>query len=208
MPLVAQPASGTTPARVVAHADTHDALRGKPSLSMVGLLVVEMVIGYEWFMSGLVKFVRGDFPSGLAGELMKKAPEMAPWYGSFIRSAVIPNGVAFGYAIEIAELLAGIVLIAGPLIWLLAWARVSDGVRSSVLLLTAVATIGATFLAINLHFANGASHPWFLPADEFDEGLDLDSVLPVMQLLIATVSIVLFRRLRRSSTGHPTPWRS
>lgn len=45
MPLVAQPASGTTPARVVAHADTHDALRGKPSLSMVGLLMVEIVRG-------------------------------------------------------------------------------------------------------------------------------------------------------------------
>jgi len=36
--------------------------------------------------------------------------------------------------------------------------------------------------------------------DPNDEGIDLDSVLPAMQVLIATVSIVLFRRLRRSST--------
>ena len=28
-----------------------DLRRMKPSLSMIGLLVVEIVIGYEWFMS-------------------------------------------------------------------------------------------------------------------------------------------------------------
>jgi hypothetical protein len=43
-----------------------DALCRKPSLSMIGLLLVGMIIGYEWFISGLVKFVRGGFPSGLA----------------------------------------------------------------------------------------------------------------------------------------------
>ncbi len=42
-----------------------DTLRGKPGLSMIGLLIVEMIIGYEWFISGLTKFVHGDFPSGL-----------------------------------------------------------------------------------------------------------------------------------------------
>jgi hypothetical protein len=47
----------------------HDPLRGKPGLSMIGFLVVEMIIGYEWFVSGLVKLVRGGFPAGLAGEL-------------------------------------------------------------------------------------------------------------------------------------------
>ena len=43
-----------------------DALRGKPGLAMVGLLLVEMIIGYEWLVSGVAKFVRGGFPSGLA----------------------------------------------------------------------------------------------------------------------------------------------
>ena len=74
---------------------TFDDVRGKPTLSMTGLLAVEMVIGYEWLISGLLKFVRGDFPS----------------------------------------------------------------VRRTVLLFTAAAPIGGAFLAINLHLANGASHP-------------------------------------------------
>jgi hypothetical protein len=57
------------------------------------------------------------------------------------------------------------------------------------------------FLAINLHLANGGSHPWLLPGDAFDEGIDLDSVLPALQIVIATVSIILFRRLRRTRAG-------
>jgi hypothetical protein len=178
-------------------------LRGKPSLTNMGLLVVEMIIGYEWFISGLVKFVRGDFPAGLAKELLKKLPEMVPWYGGFIKSAIIPNAQLFGYAIEAAELLAGIVLIAGPLIWLFAWDRVSDKVRNAVLFFTATAAVGGAFLAINLHIANGGSHPWLMPNTSFDEGIDLDSVLPAIQIVFATVSIIEFRRLRMIAAGSP-----
>ena len=69
--------------------------------------------------------------------------------------------------------------------------------RRAVLLSTAAAAIGGAFLAINLHLANGASHPWLIPGDAFDEGIDLDSVLPAIQIVIATVSIILFRRFRR-----------
>lgn len=169
---------------------------------MIGLLVVEMIIGYEWLMSGLVKLVRGDFPSGLAEELLKKAPGAATWYGSFVNNAVIPNAAFFGYTIEISELLAGIVLILGPLIWIFGWDRVSDRTRTAVLTAIAAAAVGGTFLAINLHMANGASHPWLLPGDSFDEGIDLDSVLPGIQIVIATVSVVMLKRLRRDhSTG-------
>ena len=178
-------------------------LRGKPSLGMSGLLVVEIVIGYEWFISGLVKFVRGGFPAGLADELVEKSEGVAPWYGRFLESAVIPNADLFGYAIEISELIAGVVLIVGPLIALFAWERVSDRVRSLVLFLTAVAAIGGAFLAVNLHLANGASHPWLIPGDAFDEGIDLDSVLPAIQIVIATVSIILLRRLRAPTIGLP-----
>ncbi|MDP1860545.1 MAG: hypothetical protein Q8K82_17850 [Gemmatimonadaceae bacterium] len=184
---------------------TIDDLRGKPTLSMAGLLVVEMVIGYEWFISGLLKFVRGDFPSGLADELLAKSDGVSAWYGSFLKTVVVPVAQAFGYAIETSEVLAGIALIVGPLIGLWAWDRVSDRVRRTVLFFTAAAAIGGAFLAINLHLANGASHPWLIPGDAFDEGIDLDSVLPAIQIVIATVSIILFRRLRRQPSDHDTP---
>ncbi len=89
-------------------------LRGKPGLGMVGLLLAEIILGYEWFLSGLVKVVRGDFASGLPEEVLEKLPDIATWYGRFLRGVVIPNATFFGYAIEIAEILAGAVLIVGP----------------------------------------------------------------------------------------------
>lgn len=180
-----------------------DTLRGKPSLSMIGLLAVEMIVGYEWLISGLVKLARGDFPSGLADELLEKSAGAAPWYVAFLKAAVIPNAEVFGYLIELSELCAGAVLILGPLTWLLAWDRVPDRTRSAVLWLTALAAIGGAFLAINLHLANGASHPWLIPGDAFDEGIDLDSILPAVQVVIATISLILLGRLRRGSAGDP-----
>lgn len=101
-----------------------DTLRGKASVPTIGLLFVTMIIGYEWFISGLDKFVRGNFPAGLAEELLKKSAGGSEWYGGLLKDAVIPNARIFGYAIEASELLAGIALIAGSLIWLFAWNRV------------------------------------------------------------------------------------
>jgi len=180
-------------------------LIGKPDFALLGFLFVEMIIGYEWFISGLVKFVRGGFPTGLASALVEKAAGAAGWYGGFLKSVVIPNAVAFGYAVEWSELLAGVVFLAGPLIWIFAWHRISDRVRLLVLFFTAMAAIGGAFLAINLHFANAASHPWLLPRDGFDEGIDLDSVLPAIQVVIATVSINVFKRIRRANFNSALP---
>jgi uncharacterized membrane protein YphA (DoxX/SURF4 family) len=174
-----------------------DARVSAPTVSMIGFLIITMVIGYEWFMSGLVKFVRGDFPAGLADELLTKTAGTSDWYGSFLKSVAIPFGEPFGYVLETSEVLAGIALIVGPLIWLFAWDRVSHRLRLAVLFFMAVAAIGGAFLAINLHLANGASHPWLIPGDSFDEGIDLDSVLPAISVVIAAVCIILFRRFRR-----------
>ena len=135
--------------------------------------------------------------------LLDKSTGAAPWYSSLITSVFIPNAVPYAYIVEIAELLAGVALFAGPLLWLFAWDRVSDRTRLAVLFFTAVATIGGAFLAINLHLANGGSHPWLIPASSFDEAIDFDSILPAMQIVSATVNIILFRRLRRERAGTP-----
>lgn len=85
------------------------------------------------------------------------------------------------------------------------WDRVSDRVRAGIYIATAVAAIGGTFLAINFHLANGAAHAWLIPADAFDEGIDLDSILPAIQIVIAPVNITLFRRLREMrASGTPS----
>lgn len=179
-------------------AATHlDESRAQASrLALVGLLFVQLLVGYEWLVSGLTKIVRGGFPSGLANELSEKSQGAPAWYRSFLDGSVIPHASAFGYLIEIGELLVGVALIAAALIWLTRWERLPDAGRVAVLATTVVASLVAIVMAINFHLANGAPHPWLIPKDGFDEGIDLDSLLPAIQLVLMGVSVGLLRTLR------------
>ena len=173
-----------------------DGLRVESSLMVIGFLVMEIIIGYEWFISGYTKVARGDFARGLAEELAEKTAGAYGWYASILNSFVIPNGTAFGYMIEIGEILIGLIFIAGPLLWLFAWGRVSNRVRWAIFALTALAAIGGIFMAINFHLANGYIHPWLVPQDSFEEGVDFDSLLAVLNLVIAAVNVGLLGALR------------
>ena len=165
-------------------------------LPLIGLLAVQILIGYEWFMSGLTKLVRGGFPSGLSDELTEKSEGTTGWFRDFLDSVVIPNATGFGYLIELSELAVGIGLIAAALVWLLAWDRIELGGRTTVLAVTALAAVGGILMNVAFHLANGSAHPWLIPGDGFDEGVDLDSLMPAIQLVLAAVSVAAWLGLR------------
>jgi hypothetical protein len=172
-------------------------------VALVGLLVVQLLVGYEWFVSGLTKIVRGGFPSGLADELREKSQGAPSWYRSFLDGSIIPHASTFGYLIEVGEVLAGVALIGAALVWLTRWDRLLDAGRVVVLTTTIGASLIAIFMAINFHLANGAPHPWLIPKDGFDEGIDLDSLLPAVQLVLVGVSVAALRALRRERRPAP-----
>lgn len=184
---------------------------GSGRLALVGLLLIQIIIGYEWFVSGLTKIVRGGFPSGLAEELTEKSEGVGGWYGSFLDDVVIPNASTFGYLIIIGELLVGIGLIAAALVWLFAWERFSIEARMTIAVVTLLASLGGILMNVSFHLANGSAHPWLIPADGFDEGVDLDSLMPAIQLVFVVFStglLVSLRRARRTATAilgaHPS----
>ena len=164
---------------------------------LFGLLAIQIVIGYEWFMSGLTKLVRGGFPSGLADELTEKSEGVEGWYRDVLDDVVIPNATGVGYLIEISELLVGIGLIAAALTWLFAWERVGATGRAVALGVTVLAALGGVVMNVAFHLANGSAHPWLIPGDGFDEGVDLDSLMPAIQLVLAAVSAGTWLALRR-----------
>ena len=149
-----------------------ESLREHPALGITAFLMVEVVIGYEWLISGLNKFVQGDFAGGLGRELGEKLGSAPAWYGAFLERVAIPHARFLGYAVQTGELLAGLVMVVGPLLWLVAWHRLSDLVRATMLAFTAAAAFGGALLALNLHFASGATHPWLVPGAAFDEGVE------------------------------------
>ena len=175
------------------------------TLALKGLLVVGLFIGYEWFMSGLTKIVRGGFPSGLADELREKSEGTVSWYKSFLDGTVIPNASAFGVLIEVAELVIGAALIVAAVVLFFRWRRLSYRVEMAVLVAVVIASIGAILMNVSFHLANGSPHPWLIPKDGFDEGVDLDSLLPLIQLVFVYVAAKLMLMLRRSRRAEEQP---
>jgi len=155
----------------------------------VGFLLVQILVGYEWFASGLTKLVHGDFPAGLAADLHERAQEAAPWYGHFLRGVVIPHASGFGYAIEVTELLAGVVLMATAVVGLSVLRR-EQGRRLCLWTAgpTALAAFAGLVLAINFVLANRMG---FSPvaSDSFDEGISLDALLVGIQLVLLGVAL-------------------
>ena len=173
--------------------------------ALVGLLAIQAFVGYEWLMSGLVKVVRGGFPSGLADELSEKSAGSPGWYSSFLDGTVIPNANVFGVLIVIGELIVGVALIATALIWLLRWDRLPRPGRMAVLAAIGLAALAAIFMNVNFHLANGSAHPWLIPGEGFDEGVDLDSLMPLLELVLVVVSARLLVVLRRQGRTAPAP---
>lgn len=164
---------------------------------LLGLLSVQALLGYEWLMSGLTKIVRGGFPGGLADELREKSEGAASWYTSFLDGAVIPNARFFGVLIIVGELVVGVALLAAALLWAFRWDRLAYGGRIGVLAATLTAALGGIVMNLNFHLANGSAHPWLIPGDGFDEGVDLDSFMPAVQLVLVVVSVGVWRGMRR-----------
>jgi thiosulfate dehydrogenase [quinone] large subunit len=162
----------------------------RSSAAVVALLLIQVCIGYEWLVSGLTKIVHGDFPAGLAAELRDMSKAAPAWYRGFLDGAVIPHAVAFGYAIEIAELAVGIVLLVAVL-------RLPSRIARFMPLATAAALVGGIVLAINFALANGSSFGLGVAAGSFDEGIDLDTMLVGLQLALLVFVLAGLRAVRR-----------
>ncbi|MGB3683959.1 MAG: hypothetical protein WA990_15895 [Rubrobacteraceae bacterium] len=169
---------------------------GQGRLGLVGLLFIQGIIGYEWLFSGLAKLFSGFIPA--FGEELSAASQDAPdWFKSVLDAVVVPAPTFWGVAIAYGELLLGIGLIGAALLWGLRFERIPWTAHYAVLAVTALAAFSGAILAISLHFMNGNLHPWFIPNDGFEEGVDFDSVLPAMQFVIFVVSVLLIQRMRR-----------
>jgi hypothetical protein len=151
---------------------------------LVALLVVQLIMGYEWLVSGVTKMASGTFVSGLADNLRSNADSAPGFYRDLIHSTLIPNARTLAVLIEMGEIAVGVAFIVAALVWLTRWSRLSTPTQSALLGTTMVAALGASFMALNFHLARGGNHPWLIPADGMDETIDVDTVLVLMQMTI------------------------
>ena len=70
---------------------------GKPPAAITGFLVLQVILGFEWFWSGLAKIMMpGGFPAALPGALGDMLQNSPPWYADFLTNIVIPHAPSLG----------------------------------------------------------------------------------------------------------------
>jgi len=173
------------------------------SRALAGLLGVQIIVGFEFFWTVLVKLVRGGFVSGLAADLHDRVQAAPGWYRSLADSVIIPNASLFGYLVIIGELFVGVTLIATAVVWLVRWESLSQTARRTLVGLIVMAAAAALAMNLNYHIANGAVNPWQLPTEVFDEAVDINTVLSFIDavIIVVMVGVLLWLRGAAASAG-------
>jgi len=169
-----------------------------------GLLVVQIIVGFEFFWTVLAKLVRGGFVSGLAADLKDRVKAAPSWYASFANHIVVPHATLFGVLIIVGEMFVGVTMIVAAAVWLRRWQQISLRGRYTLVTLIMLAAVSGLAMNVNYHIANGALNPWQIGTSVFDEGVDINTVLPLIELTIIGVmaSVFIFLRRGRENTRH------
>lgn len=165
------------------------------------LAAIQAIIGWEWITSGLVKVLSGSFPQSLSDTLTEGFQgNPNGWYISFLRSVVLPHSVFYGYLIEWAEVIVGVVLLFGVLLLIgrpKALVNAPRNVSVSMYATVAVVAVIAAFLCINFHFWMGKSIIPGPGADPGDEGIDLDALMPPFSFIIMVANLYIVSHLKK-----------
>ena len=167
---------------------------------------LQAVIAWEWLVSGANKVLAGNFPQGLADTLNDGIHDNPNgWYVSILQHIVLPHSVAFGYMIEATEIFIGIALFIGVVV-LVGPVRRRDmpQYRLAVgeVVAAMVAALLCAFLCVNFHFFMGDGViPWFNPANAFDEGITLDTLMPPVAVLLFLVNARLLVEMTEMPLG-------
>lgn len=165
-----------------------------PNIALLGL---DLLVGYEWLVSGVDKLLIGTFPGTLSNLLTQSlsSGQLPGFFAAILRGLVAPNAVPFGYLIEWGETLAGVGLLAAGLAELAhPWIErhlpeTARGVFALVLrllnMLTPIAAIGAGLLGLGFFFLDGLPTPWFTPTIAYGGAIDTGLFLAAASLVIA-----------------------
>ena len=165
----------------------------RPNIALVGL---QLLVGYEWLVSGVDKLLFGLFPERLGGLLTPLISGGQPpgFFAALLRQVAMPNAVFFGHVIEWGETLAGVGLITAGLMALLrpllerhlhgTLAVIFAGSLRLLGFLAPLAAAGAGLLGLSFFFLDGLPTPWFTPSIAYGGAIDTG-------LFLAAASVVL-----------------
>jgi len=118
---------------------------------------LNVIFGYIWILGGYEKIAPGVFAPGLGktlGYFASKNPY--GWYVDYLNSIAIPNSVLLGTVIQWGELLAGLMLLIGVIVYFL---NTNSKVRCWIRAGMIAALAGLCLMSANFYFAAGWTGP-------------------------------------------------
>ena len=176
-----------------------------PNIALVGL---QLLVGYEWLVSGVDKLLFGLFPERLGGLLapLVSGGRLPGFFVALAQQLVLPNVVFFGYLIEWAETLAGVGLITAGLMALLRplAERYLRGVLAVVFagslrllgFLAPLAAAGAGLLGLSFFFLDGLPTAWFTPSIAYGGAIDTGLFLAAASVVLVVGQLMQSRQRR------------
>jgi len=163
-----------------------------------GLIVVELLIGYEWLVSGLNKVLNRGFFSGMSAQLQQQMdgnPNV--WYATLVKNLVLPHATLFGFLVEYGELLVALGFFVAAALWM-----THRMIPRQLARLTGwgviVALIGGALMTMNYYIMAGKTLPFLTPDHPFDEGINLDGLLTLITVGLIVIHVLLMRRRTRT----------
>ena len=175
----------------------------KPNIALAGL---QLLVGYEWLVSGVDKLLLGTFPDSLPRLLTGTigGGHLPGFFAAILQTLVLPNAAIFGVVIEWGETLAGLGLIAAGLVTLLRpLAERYLNLRAAILfsygarlldMLAPVAAIGAGLMGLSFFLLDGLPSPWFAPSIAYGGAIDTGLFLAVASVILIVGQLVRRQR--------------
>ncbi|GMA57763.1 thiosulfate dehydrogenase [quinone] large subunit [Alicyclobacillus sacchari] len=159
------------------------------------------VLGYEWLVSGVNKALGSKFIDGLQKQ-MAMAVQSTPyhWYGWVLQHVLVRCAHMCAYCVMVGEL-------AVALAFAFCGFACLYGKPSQLVALVGVVACGvASFMVANFFLLQGGAY-FFHPSDPFDEGIPVDLLMLLLQLVLAVDTWNAFRSCRVIQNTNPSVYR-
>lgn len=173
----------------------------------VALAGLQLLIGYQWLVSGVDKLLLGNFPDQMGRLLATQigSGKLPAFFAGLLQALVVPNAPLFGYAIMLGETLSGLGLIAAGL-FMFARPTAETHIRGRlwtafamtdrlVTRLAPVAAVGAGLLGLSYYLLDGAPTLWFTPSLAYG-----GAIAPGMVVALASLALVVAQVAQRRAS--------
>lgn len=165
----------------------------------LGLCIMQLILAYEWLISGVNKLLDPNFTIQLPG-MLEQSMHGNPygWYVNLLRLIVLPHATLFGLAAELGELAVGASLTVSALLWI--W-RPHSRLATQAGTAACFSLLGGSLLCLSYFFQNGTPLPGINTASAFNEGMTIDMLIPLLSLALLGTNLQAIRLARREAAG-------